>query len=98
MITHIELGLLPPDLREAVLAKYRVALMDPARKLTMLEAAWLYGYDYQTVRRLVCYGQLRSTGQGKNRRVSHAAVRAYRQLRKKSQPTSCERTAQLKAA
>lgn len=94
MITRVDIALLPEDLQEVVLAKYRVALMDPSRKLTMEEAAWLYGYTYQTIRCLVAQGRVRSTGTRVNRRVSHAAVRQYRTRRVKMVRTKKEREQQ----
>lgn len=98
MITHVDLSLLPDDLREQVLAKYRVALMEPGRKLTMQEASWLYGYTYLTVRWLVARGLIKSTGSGPKRRLSHAAMRSYRNARKKAIPTRRERSRQTKLA
>lgn len=94
MITHVELALLPEDLREKVLAKYRVALMDPARKLSMHEAAWLYGYRYQTLRWLVCHKKVRSTGKGLRRRVTHAAMRQYRRGLQPGHQTRAQRMQQ----
>lgn len=77
MITHVDITLLPADLQEQVLAKYRVALMDPDRRLTYHEAAWLYGYTYLTVRCHVSRGRIRTVGRTPNRRITHAAMRAY---------------------
>lgn len=94
MIKHLEIALLPEDLRALVLAKYRVALMEPTRKMSMAEAAWLYGYTYQHVRLMVAKKKLRSTGTGLRRRVTHAAMRQYRMRRQPGHKTKKERMAQ----
>lgn len=98
MITTVDITLLDEETRDLVLAKYRVALMDPTRKMTMQEAAWLYGYTYQTIRWLVAHEKMRSTGHGKHHRLTHAAVRAYRMQRRKLVPTRKERSQQLVVA
>lgn len=94
MITHVDIALLPEDLRELVLAKYRVALMEPSHRMSMAEAAWLYGYTYQHVRLMVAKRKLRSTGSGLRRRISHAAMRQYRMRRQPGHKTKKERMAQ----
>lgn len=77
MITHVQLDLLPEDLQQKVLAKYRVALMDPAHRMTQLECAWLYGYQYNSIRSHVCNGKIKATGTQQSRRISHAAMRKF---------------------
>lgn len=77
MITTVKLDLLPEGLQEKVLAEYRVALMDPNHRMTYQEAAWLYGYQYGTIRRLVHQGRLRTIARGRERYITHAAMRAY---------------------
>jgi hypothetical protein len=98
MITHVSIADLPEELRPVVLAKYRVALMDPNRRLTMLECAWLYGYRFDYIRWLSAQGKLRTIGTGTNRRVTHAAMRQYRQRRVKCIPNKVERNAQQRIA
>ncbi|HRD54657.1 MAG TPA: hypothetical protein PKY96_18620 [Flavobacteriales bacterium] len=83
MITTIDITLLDAELRAVVLAKYRVALMDPSIKLTMLEAAWLYGYTYQTLRHYCSSGWIKTSGKGRNRRITHAAMRTYLRNKKR---------------
>ena len=77
MITTVKLALLPEDLQEKVLTKYRVALMAPDHRMTYQEAAWLYGYQYGTIRWLVHQGRLRTIARGRERYITHAAMRAY---------------------
>ena len=77
MITTIDIALLPEDLQELVLAKYRVALMAPDHRMTMQECAWLYGYQYHTIRWYASQKLIRTSGAGKFRRITHAAMRAY---------------------
>jgi hypothetical protein len=77
MITHVDLTLLPADLRTKVLDEYRVALMAPERRLSYREAAWLYGYTYMTMRVLVSRGRIKTVGRAPNRRITHATMRNY---------------------
>lgn len=99
MITHVQLALLPEDLQQLVLAKYRVALMDPAHRLTYEEAAWLYGYRKDTLRALVCRKRLRALRRGPYRLITHAAMRAYlRGKKKEGTPRKGLRAQQLQVA
>lgn len=77
MITTVELALLPPGLQMTVLEQYRKALMDPNRPMTYQEAAWLYGYRYNTIRLYVSEGSLATVGRKPNKRITHQAMRDY---------------------
>lgn len=84
MITEVNIGLLSQELREHVLTEYRKALMAEGVKLSYMEAAWLYGYQYNTIRLIVCKGLLRTVGRNPKRRITHAAMRAFLASRKKT--------------
>lgn len=77
MITTIDLQNVPASDRGAMLDLYRVALAREDARMTMREAAWMYGYTYQTVRIYVADGMIRTCGRGHRRRITHAAMRAY---------------------
>lgn len=77
MITHVAIDRLPVELRHQVLAAYREACKQPHHRLTYREAAWLYGYSYQTIRWLVGEKRLRTVGRGAQRLITHAAMRQY---------------------
>lgn len=77
MITHVAIDRLPVELRQQVLAAYREACKQPHHRLTYHEAAWLYGYSYQTIRWLVGARRLRTVGRGAKRLITHAAMRQY---------------------
>lgn len=99
MITTVDISLLPADLREKVLVKFATALMNTAHKMTYYEAAWLYGYRYGTIRWLVHQGRLRIVGRGMNKRITHAAMRAYiNRKRKTGAPRRALKNAQQKLA
>lgn len=76
MITRVDIRLLSPDLRKQVLEDYKRGLKG-ATRMSYQEAAFLYGYTYQTIRALVTRGRIKSGGAGDKRWITHSAMRRY---------------------
>lgn len=77
MIRMVDVSKLPEAARGPILVLYREALKAEDARMTMEEAAWLYGFAYATVRWYVAQGRIRTVGRSPNRRITHAAMRAY---------------------
>ena len=86
MIRTIDITLLPQGLRGQVLEAYRQVLKTEDRRLTMEEAAGLYGFTYQTIRSYVAARLIRTTGRGRDRRIRHKDMRAYLKRRQQGHP------------
>lgn len=80
-MSKVDISNLPHEQQEQILdwldrAK-KVYLTDENRTMTLQEAAEAYGYEYGTIRIYVHKGDIASIGKGRDRRVSHAAMREY---------------------
>lgn len=99
MIRTIDLTKISTEARKDLLAIYNTALRDEDVRMTMEEAAWLYGYAYNTIRLYVIEKRIRTTGKGVRRRISHKAMRAYLSTRQKDgRPRARLVAAQMKMA
>lgn len=77
----IDPRLLPHDMATRVLTEYRVALKRSGRPMDYTEAAWLYGYRPDHLRRLVSNGRLKVTRKQGRVLITHVAMRNYLQSR-----------------
>jgi hypothetical protein len=75
MITTVQLADLSAPLQEKVLSELRRALSKEDRWLSYREAAWLYGYTYQTIRHHVCHGKLRPKYRAGQPMLRHSDMR-----------------------
>mgnify|MGYP000747664158 CR=1 FL=1 len=84
--TTIPLDAVPQVLRNEVLEAFRRYAMREEYRMSYEEAAWLYGYRPDTLRRAKCKGQLlaRKSGSAGCCRVSitHRSMRNYIRTRK----------------
>lgn len=76
MITHVDIRKLSPALRAAVLQEHAACLRCKVW-LTVPEAAWLYGYQPQSLRQFITKGTLRSRLVGGRRMVRNRDMLAY---------------------
>lgn len=75
MITHVHLADLSAPLQEQVLAELREHLKREDRWLSYREAAWLYGYTYQTLRHYASEGKLRPKYRAGQPMLRHSDMR-----------------------
>lgn len=68
--------------QELLLRLYREAIGDERFQMSLLEAAWYYGYAHNSLRKYASEGVLETTGAARNRRVTHAQMRAYQAKRR----------------
>ena len=89
----IRLDLLADEARTRVLKEYRKALA-AAEHLTYEEAAWYYGYTYQTLRHYVMMGRLKPLRRRtKVKWLTHAEMRRYARSKQVSgSPKKSQRT------
>lgn len=84
--TNIPLEAVPEVLRNEVLESLRRYLMAEDRPLTYGEAAWLYQYQPETLRRAVHYKRLKAKKMGRAKSCTvilrHKDIRAYIQQKK----------------
>ena len=82
-LNTIDLRMLKPEQAAQVLGWYREALKNEDVTMSYHEVAWMYGYQYQTIRLLVSRKQIRTEGRRPNRRITHQVMRAYIASKKK---------------
>ena len=76
MLKTIRLDLLSDALRERVLKEYRPEV-GAMKLLTYEEAAWYYGFTYQTIRHMVHRERLYPVKKGGYRYLTRAEMRRY---------------------
>lgn len=89
-VPTIRVYLLKKETRELVLTEYRTALKE-VRYLSYEEAAWYYGFTYQTIRHYIHEDRLRPVKKPGKRYLTHAEMRRYLAGRK---ATGCPRKSQ----
>lgn len=88
-LDSIRLELLSPAEQSQLRESYRRALAS-APWLTQREAAWYYGYSYQTIRHYVAEGVLKARRSGRFVKLTHAEMRRHLRTKK---PTGSPRRA-----
>lgn len=73
----VDTTLLTLPLRTRVLNEYRTALRTEDRPMSYVECAWLYGYQYNTIRWLVHKKRLKCRKRGQKVLITHAQMRVY---------------------
>jgi len=88
----IRFYLLSAPTRERLLKEYRTALKD-VRFLTYEEAAWYYGFTYQTIRHYIHEGRIRPVKKSGKRFLTHVEMRRYLAAKKRTgSPRKSQRT------